>query len=92
MKTVISLAGIVMLAAFAKCKSSTGTSEKQATTDTIIKPVIVSQPVKYDTDDPAIWINPRPILRQAWYWAPIKKQTALYMFLILMEKSLKIKW
>jgi len=27
-------------------------------TDSIIKPLYVTEPVKYDTDDPAIWINP----------------------------------
>jgi len=25
---------------------------------TVIQPVIITEPVKYDTDDPAIWINP----------------------------------
>jgi 3-phytase len=32
-------------------------SEVTATKDAIIKPVIVTEPVRYDTDDPAIWVN-----------------------------------
>lgn len=55
----LSLAALVL----ASCNS---TEEKQATPATIetnkvsdtLKPAVVTQQVNYDTDDPAIWINP----------------------------------
>lgn len=39
---------------YTSCQS--GASGTAAVTE--IKPVIITEPVKYDTDDPAIWVNP----------------------------------
>lgn len=49
---------IASLFALASCGYSSGNEVGAVKTDSIIKPVIVTQPVQYDTDDPAIWINP----------------------------------
>jgi len=58
MKTGISLVSIIILLTYTKCQSITGSSLHVTKAETIIKPIIVTQPVKYDTDDPAVWINP----------------------------------
>ncbi len=51
------LAILTMLAFFTAC---TGDNAQQATslTDSIIKPLYITEPVIHDTDDPAIWVNP----------------------------------
>jgi 3-phytase len=41
--------GFLALLSLASCMSATDTTE--------IKPVVITQAVKYDTDDPAIWVN-----------------------------------
>lgn len=50
---------IVLVLYFLTACHSTITNKVAATakTDSILKPVIVTEPVKYDTDDPAIWID-----------------------------------
>lgn len=35
-----------------------GCIKSNDTLDKVIKPVVVTEPVKYDTDDPAIWLHP----------------------------------
>jgi len=37
------------------CQKDSGENQNQTT---VIKPVVITDPVKHDTDDPAIWINP----------------------------------
>lgn len=49
---------IAFVSALTGCGYSSGNDIGVVKTDSIIKPVIVTQPVQYDTDDPAIWINP----------------------------------
>ncbi|RZK77954.1 MAG: phytase [Pedobacter sp.] len=52
----IALAGIALVS----CNNS-GTSRSNNTktdsTDTIVKPLYTTEPVEFDTDDPAIWVN-----------------------------------
>lgn len=52
---VIIFSGTVLTA----CKQqSTETASATDQTSQVVKPVLVSDPVTYDSDDPAIWINP----------------------------------
>ena len=41
-----------------KSPADTSAADSMAYDTTEVKPVIVTEPVKYDTDDPAIWVNP----------------------------------
>jgi len=51
-------APIALLLLNASCTSSTTTQTPTDTTTVAeVKPVIITEPVKYDTDDPAIWVN-----------------------------------
>ncbi len=54
------LAPLAILLGGAACQSvgsKAGSAADSASTSEI-KPVIITEPVKYDTDDPAIWVNP----------------------------------
>lgn len=42
----------------AKDNTAPRTEEKQYGTTRSLKPLVILEPVQYDTDDPAIWINP----------------------------------
>jgi 3-phytase len=51
--TYIVLAGII-----SGCSASVGsTADEKADTSSVVKPFLVSDPVTYDSDDPAIWVN-----------------------------------
>ncbi|RFS20751.1 3-phytase [Chitinophaga silvatica] len=51
---IINTAVVLPLLCFSSCASG---NKALAEKDSIIRPVIVTEPVKYDADDPAIWIN-----------------------------------
>lgn len=53
---------------------------KTENTTAIIKPVIVTEPVKYDTDDPAIWINPTDPAKSLVIGTDKDADGALYVF------------
>lgn len=58
-KTLIILACSTVL--YAACGSANGNNNEKtqpATATTALKPAVVTDQVNYDTDDPAIWINP----------------------------------
>lgn len=60
------------------CFSACATS---ANTDTsVIKPVIITEPVKYDADDPAIWINPKDPAKSLVIGTDKDANGALYVF------------
>jgi 3-phytase len=47
---------------------------------TAVKPVIVTEPVKYDTDDPAIWVNPADPAKSLVIGTDKNTDGALYVF------------
>ncbi|MFZ5517785.1 MAG: phytase [Candidatus Zhuqueibacterota bacterium] len=47
---------------------------------TVIQPVIITEPVKYDTDDPAIWINPDDPAQSLVIGTDKEADGALYVF------------
>ena len=46
----------------------------------VIKPVVVTEPVKWDTDDPAIWINPEDPAKSLIIGTDKNSDGALYVF------------
>lgn len=60
------------------CKATTGING--GNTDDIIKPVIITDTVKHDTDDPAIWINPADPAASLILGTDKDQDGALYVF------------
>lgn len=60
MRSIIQLIIIAASLSVTACQSAGSNTGQPTKTDsiTIVKPVIVTEPVQYDTDDPAIWVNP----------------------------------
>lgn len=84
---------IVCLFLLASCGYSTNNDLKAVKADSIIRPVIVTQPVQYDTDDPAIWINPADPKASLVLGTDKEQDGALYVFdldgKIVQEKVVK---
>ena len=53
-----SLIGSVVLFSACQRMAAQTTSPSLASSDSIVNPVVITDPVRHDTDDPAIWINP----------------------------------
>lgn len=45
-----------------------------------VKPVVITEPVQYDTDDPAVWINPKDPAQSLIVGTDKDKDGALYVF------------
>lgn len=75
----IGLAAIVLFAA--ACQTNT-TNNTETTTETVkaVKPVIVTEPVVYDTDDPAIWVNPEDASKSLIVGTDKNEDGALFVF------------
>jgi 3-phytase len=67
---------LALLAPFAAC-GKPGLAEPQANA---IKPVVVTEPTKYDTDDPAFWINPADPTKSLIVGTDKNADGALYVF------------
>lgn len=80
MKLYNQLITIACLFAFAACGNSTASNLANSSDSLIIKPVIVTQPVQYDTDDPAIWINPVDPAASLVLGTDKEQDGALYVF------------
>ncbi|RKQ43438.1 3-phytase [Roseivirga pacifica] len=75
----IGLAAIILFAA--ACQTNT-TNNTETTTETVkaVKPVIVTEPVVYDTDDPAIWVNPEDASKSLIVGTDKNEDGALFVF------------
>lgn len=74
-------ATVIIIALFivhAACRSTTGIARANA--GDIIKPVIITDTVRYDTDDPAIWINPSDPAASLVLGTDKDQDGALYVF------------
>lgn len=72
---VIVVSGIMILTPGCKKDAAVPQSQKN-----IIKPVVVTQPVKWDTDDPAIWVNPADPAKSLIIGTDKDSDGALYVF------------
>lgn len=55
-------------------------SKKTAVPCDVVKPVVVTEPTKHDTDDPAIWINPNDPAQSLIIGTDKDKDGALYVY------------
>ncbi|NIG57493.1 phytase [Chitinophaga sp. Cy-1792] len=67
--------GISLLLGVAGCATAANTD-----TAKVIKPVIISEPVKIDSDDPAIWINPNDPAKSLIVGTDKAEDGALYVY------------
>lgn len=80
MRTTIGLAGTIFITIFIKCQSTNGNSVPVKAMDSIIKPVLITDSVRYDTDDPAIWIDSANPSRSLVLGTDKEQDGALYVF------------
>ena len=59
------------------CSKSAGVPQDQTKA---LKPVVVTEPVKWDTDDPAIWVNPADVSKSLIIGTDKDSDGALYVF------------
>lgn len=53
---IITLA--IAVAAITSCTNSNTSTTASVAADRVVKPLYITEPVEFDTDDPAIWVNP----------------------------------
>jgi 3-phytase len=74
------LAGVVVLS-LTSCLNNNKTATQTATAaDSVVKPLYVTDAVTYDTDDPAIWINPTDPAKSLIVGTDKDADGALYVF------------
>ena len=66
----------ILLAGFSAC-SIPGKRHVAGT----IKPIVITETVQYDSDDPAIWMD-RTNIKRAWYLALTSMRMVLFMYSI----------
>ena len=74
------LPSILLLFACFACTSTVDKSNPNPGEDSIVRPVIITQKVKHDTDDPAIWINRKDPSASLIVGTDKDKDGALYVF------------
>ncbi|HEU4471495.1 MAG TPA: phytase [Flavisolibacter sp.] len=79
MKAIVILVASIMLLTASRCGLSSAPVSPGAK-DSIIKPVIVTEPVRYDSDDPAIWINVKDPSQSLVLGTDKEEDGALYVF------------
>lgn len=69
------------LLCFTACGQLSVPANGQAYTDTAaIRPVVITEPVKFDSDDPAIWVNPQDPSQSLVIGTDKSAEGALYVF------------
>ncbi|MCC8409280.1 phytase [Mucilaginibacter sp. UR6-1] len=68
------------LVAIASCGNNNSKQAASTTADTVVKPLYVTEKVMYDTDDPAIWINPTDASKSLIVGTDKDEIGALYVF------------
>ncbi|GGI50771.1 hypothetical protein GCM10011425_19830 [Mucilaginibacter galii] len=82
--TLVVMAPLALLFFAAGCKQPS--PAEQAKADSLganapdVKPVVVTEPVKFDTDDPAIWVNPHDPAQSLVVGTDKNEDGALYVF------------
>lgn len=77
---------LLLLTALTSCNTKTSEKPATQTADTIkvqvrtVKPVIITDSVRHDTDDPAIWINPTDFSKSLIIGTDKNEDGALYVF------------
>lgn len=63
-----------------KSPADTSAADSMVYDTTEVKPVVITEPVKYDTDDPAIWVNPADPAKSLVIGTDKDADGALYVF------------
>ncbi|TDE10552.1 phytase [Dyadobacter psychrotolerans] len=76
-KNIVSCLFLAIVFSFSSC---TKKALKTTPDPSAIKPVVITEPVKHDTDDPAIWINPADASKSLIIGTDKDQDGALYVF------------
>ena len=77
-RNIFCLAPIALLFLHASCQQIKSGAQSDSAAE--VKPVIITEPVKYDTDDPAIWVNPADPAKSLVIGTDKDADGALYVF------------
>ena len=80
MKSIIQFIISILVIVFVAGCQSAGSNATQTTVDSIVKPAVVTELVQYDTDDPAIWVNPKDSSASLVLGTDKEADGALYVF------------
>ena len=82
-----------LLFAFAVVMAGCNGNQAESSSNPRISPVVITEPVKHDTDDPAIWVNPQDPAQSLIIGTDKNKDGALYVFgldgKIIAEKTVR---
>lgn len=80
----VPIIALFCLLSFSACNTQPSqnktTSDSSAVDSTIIQPVVITDSVIYDTDDPAIWLNKKDLTKSLIIGTDKDKDGALYVF------------
>lgn len=71
---------ILIFVSASGCKNSKTVQSVSLADTSTVQPVIITEPVKYDTDDPAIWVNRKDPAASLIIGTDKEKDGALYVF------------
>lgn len=73
-------AGIILLQLNLACGQRAAHRNTALEDTTVVKPVVISEPVQYDSDDPAIWVNPSDPSKSLVIGTDKSENGALYVY------------
>lgn len=79
-KVLFSIAFSLLLASCSSRQAATAQSSVFADTLTVIQPVIITEKVQFDSDDPAIWVNPADAAKSLVIGTDKSAEGGLYVF------------
>lgn len=80
MSKALKLSIIAACIAASACQQPNGKTADTDMQDTVVKPLYVSEPVAFDSDDPAIWVNPADLAESLVIGTDKDANGALYVF------------
>lgn len=80
MSTISKLSIIAACIAASACQQPNGKTTDNKIQDIVVKPLYVSEPVAFDSDDPAIWVNPADPAKSLIIGTDKDANGALYVF------------
>ena len=70
----------ILITFFSAAIFATGCNQEPANTDLVVKPLYTTDTVQFDSDDPAIWVNPKDPAQSLVIGTDKDENGALYVF------------
>jgi len=71
---------LICAVSFAACKQEAALPKNTVVADAAVKPVVITEPVKHDSDDPAIWVNAKDPAQSLIIGTDKEEDGALFVF------------